>query len=100
MSKQMTKTKGRRINADNDAYFSSHKAPGPLPLEVGDRVSYTRYFLKCIMMPPTDDMWHQRGVVIKVEGTFARIKWDGEDEPRSVLTNNLARPGPNLRFCE
>ena len=88
------------MSPNNQAYFRSRKAPGPLAVKVGDTVAYTRYFLKSIGMPPTDDMWRQRGTVAEVNGNYARVLWDGEDEPRGVLTNNLAHPGANLRHCE
>ena len=85
---------------NSDAYFRSRKAPGPLAVKVGDQVSYTRYFLKCIGAGPTDDLWRRRGEVKEVNGDIARVLWDGDDEPRGVRTCNLACPGPNLRFCE
>lgn len=85
---------------NDDAYFRSRKAPGPLDVKEGDRVSYTRYFLKCIGVLPTDDMWRRRGTVKGVKGRLVMVLWDGENEPMSVLSTNLAHPGPNLRFCE
>ena len=84
----------------NEAYFRSRRAPGPISLKVGDRVSYTRYFLKSIGAEATSDLWRRRGVVTEVGSWCVYVKWDGEDEPKGVRSENLALPGPNLRFCE
>jgi len=88
------------MNANDQAYFRSRKAPGPLAVKEGDPVTYTRYFLKSIGAPLTDDMWRRRGVVIGTKDNLARVQWDGEEESHWVLTNNLAIPGANLRHCE
>ena len=72
----------------------------PLAVKPGDTVAYTKRFLKSIGMPPTDPSWRQYGVVTTVEGNYAKVLWDGDHEPRGVLTNNLAFPGANLRYCE
>lgn len=88
------------MKTSDTTYFRNRKAPGPLSVKVGDTVTYTRYFLKSIHAAPTDDMWRRTGTVIEVLGNYARVLWDGENEPRGVLTSNLAHPGANLRHCE
>lgn len=90
------------MNANEEAYFRSRNRPEPLAAKVGDEVAYTRYFLKCIRVCPTDDMWRQRGIVTKVSGQLAYIQWnDYEDgDVVAVQLSNLAHPGPNLAFCE
>jgi len=68
-------------------------------MKPGDRVAYAKHFLKCIFAGPTDEMWHRRGTIVSTEGNIAKVLWDGDHEPVSVLTTNLAHPGPNIRFC-
>jgi hypothetical protein len=95
------KTKPKSVAASNlDAYFRSTKAPGPLEVKVGDRVARTRYFLKQLGLPPGDDAWKDRGTVLEIRGNnIVSVKWDSREEPTSILTSNLAFPGPNLRFA-
>ena len=88
------------MNANNQAYFRSRKPPKALKANVGDRVAYTRYFLKCIGTPPNDAAWHRRGTIESISGRIATVKWDDDPDSMGVLLTNLARPGPNLRFCE
>lgn len=90
------------FKSNRDAYFATRKAPGPLKVEVGERVAYTRYFLKQIGVGPTDDMWRRRGEVksLHANGRWASVLWDGDEEPTNVALCNLAKPGPNLRFNE
>jgi hypothetical protein len=86
-----------------DAYFRTTKAPGPLEgAAVGDKVSYTRYFLKQLCVGATDPMWHKRGTIVALRAgtTLVNVLWDGETEPRPIQLSCLAKPGPNLRFCE
>lgn len=82
------------------AYFRSRKAPGPLrDLKSGERVGYTRYFLLSIRVPPTDPLWVRFGTIIQEGEMIVRIRWDDGTES-NVATSNVARKGPNLRWCE
>lgn len=86
-----------------DVYFRHTKAPKPIEgLQVGDEVAYTRYFLMQTCFPATDVAWHIRGTVVSLHpnGIWAEIQWKGEESPRMVALQHLAKPGPNLRFCE
>ena len=75
-----------------------------MKLNLGDKVAYSVQFLKSIGMSHSD-MAHARGVVTDLtplgrDGTIlARIEWQGADMPGRVNTANLARVGPNRRFC-
>lgn len=82
------------------SYFQSRKPPPPLKAKVGDRVAYTRYFLKAIGSFPTDEAWRLHGTVTEVKEPIAYVLWDGEDKPKAVGLTNLAHPGPNLAYCE
>jgi hypothetical protein len=63
------------------------------PINVGDRVAYSRSFLQSIGAL-TGDMPFARGVVEKIEefGTLrlATVKWDGEETTMRVAVANLA----------
>lgn len=91
---------------DLDAYFRSRKPPEPLrDPKIGDKVAYTRYFLKQIGVSATDDMWRARGTITGFESVgkevrWAQIQWADEPTPRLVALSNLCRPGPNLAHCE
>jgi hypothetical protein len=85
---------------NRDAYFRDRKPPGPLKADVGDRVAYTRYFLRCTGEPPTGDRWHARGVVVALMPRFdwVSVLWDGDSVPVVVSLHALAFPTPNARF--
>lgn len=92
-----------RTNGDLDAYFRSTKAPGPLAVEPGQEVGYTRYFCKQMNLSATDPTWRQRGKVTRRHETnpnWVYVRWNGETEDQLVGTHVLAKPGPNLRWCE
>jgi hypothetical protein len=73
-------------------------------LEVGDTVSYSAAFLRNTgqMVGDTGKM---RGVVEAIKemkGGCPRlisVKWN-DGTPSRVLESNLAKPGPNIRFCQ
>lgn len=100
---------GGHWHSDPD-YFRTAKAPGPLEgLKVGDKVQFTKYFLKSIGCGPTNPEWRRVGVVVEMVSfgkhdpgpPFPRVKWDGSDEPVLVNPANLALHGvPSLRSCE
>lgn len=88
--------------SNRDAYFRSTKAPGPIAgLKVGETVAYTDYFCRQIGSGPTDPMNRARGKVISLHenGVWAEVRWAGEDAPRHVALQHLARPGANTRYC-
>ena len=74
-------------------------------VNVGDNVAYSVQFLKSIGMSHSD-MAKARGTIeeIIVVGDslqLAVIKWYKEtDMPSKVNVQNLAKVGPNLRFCQ
>lgn len=70
---------------------------------VGDRIAYSVQFLKSIGMSH-GEMAQGRGVITEIEtrGTLvlARIAWEkNADLPQRVGAFNLAKVGPNARFC-
>lgn len=91
-------SKGDLERGNRDAYFRSTRPHGPLACEPGDVVAFTRYFLKSIGASATDPMWSQRGIVRELRPPFVLVAW--EEGERLVHLGNLAKPGPNLRFCE
>jgi hypothetical protein len=86
--------------ANLDAYFRSRPAPGPLDVNPGERVQYTRYFLRCIGAHPTSDMWNRTGTVVERTDDFAKIRWDDELDVQAVSTTCLCYTGANLRRCD
>lgn len=70
----------------------------------GDKVAYSVQFLRNIGMSHSD-MARGRGEItdITTHGdsfTLATIKWGkNADLPEHVLVHNLAKVGPNPRFC-
>ncbi len=72
-------------------------------LSVGDRVFYSRAFLKSICASPTDTWWHMEGLVTEVVdwsrsgGRFVcKVRWldaDMGDETVSILAQNLVKKG-------
>lgn len=86
---------------NRNAYFNSRKNPGPIQnLKEGEEVAYTRYFLLQIGVSATDDMWRARGKVTRLHdnGVWVYIHWKGEEAPRLIALQHLARPGANTRF--
>jgi hypothetical protein len=72
-------------------------------LAIGDKVAYSVQFLKSIG-ESHGPMAHARGTVTEVQThgtsfTLARIDWHGADMPERVNVFNLAKVGPNPRFC-
>ena len=71
-------------------------------VEVGDKVAYSVQFLRSIGMSHSD-MAHAKGVVTKLdklgEVQLAHIDWGNDEIPPKVIVPNLAKVGPNRRFC-
>lgn len=71
-------------------------------LKAGDRVAYSAAFLRSIGAQ-TGDAGFVRGTYQgeqKVgQRMFARVLWDGDDEPKLVCRPNIAPVGPNMEFC-
>ena len=72
-------------------------------VEIGDKVGYSVAFLRSIGMAHSD-MARGRGVVTDVRpfgshSMLATIDWGGVDLPERVNVANLAKVGPNTRFC-
>jgi hypothetical protein len=71
---------------------------------VGDRVAYAVQFLRSIC-ESHGEMAHARGTVTGLQpfgdsGQLVIIHWDaGYDMPGKVNSFNLAKVGPNPRFC-
>ena len=65
-------------------------------IAVGDKVGYSRAFLKSTGMF-TGDIPRAKGIVTKLEplgnNALATINWDLPDIPKRVLAGNLARVG-------
>lgn len=77
----------------------------PTPVfAVGDRVAYSVQFLRSIA-ESHGEMAHARGTVTGLQafgerGQLVIIHWDaGYDMPGKVNAFNLAKVGPNPRFC-
>lgn len=75
-----------------------------MKLQVGDKVAYSVQFLKSIGMSHSD-MSHGRGVITDIKSfggslTLATIKWNDPELPERVAVPNLAKVGPNSRFCQ
>jgi len=75
-------------------------------LQIGDNVAYSVQFLKSIGASHSD-MARARGTIeeiIDVGGgslQLAQIKWYKEvDMPDRVNIKNLAKVGPNTKFCQ
>ena len=73
-------------------------------LKIGDKVAYSVQFLKSIGESPTGDLCHCRGEIIKITNCgsikLATIKWDNPNISDLINVGNLAKVGPNSRFCE
>jgi len=69
----------------------------------GDKVAYSVQFLKSIGMNH-GDIARARGTItsfmlLGTDTQLASITWDRGELPSKVNTANLARVGPNPRFC-
>lgn len=111
----MSEQSDNLARANRDAYFRSTKPNQPWDIKAGTRVAYARYWLKAIGCSPTDPMWFERGTSLGTDRHgITRVRWDNDrDLPREAWTwtfwgrpcsyvhsANLAKPGPNMRFCE
>ena len=98
----MSKGDDELTRANRDAYLSSTKPPGPLlDLVADEEVAYTAYWLASVGFGPCDAATRRRGRVVgpsDLGPDFVRVDW-GDGDPCAVNTRNLARPGPNLRYC-
>lgn len=65
---------------------------------VGDRVAYSVAFLRSIGMTHSS-LAHEKGTITNVNGIVASIKWDNDGQER-VAVANLAKVGPNPRYCQ
>jgi hypothetical protein len=54
----------------------SHRGTAMPTFKPGDRVMFTRAFLKRIATPPTDPLWFQKGTVIRASTDTAKVQWD------------------------
>ena len=74
-------------------------------VDVGDKVAYSVQFLKSIGAS-NSDMARARGTVKELQKVgerlvLAHIEWTVEpDMPTKVNVQNLAKVGPNMRFCQ
>jgi hypothetical protein len=70
--------------------------------ELGDKIAYSVQFLKSIGMSH-GDMAHARGQITGFmplgDSTLAEITWTKGEFPGKVNVANLAKVGPNPRFC-
>ncbi len=73
-------------------------------MEIGTKVAYSVQFLKSIGMSHSD-MAQARAVItdLQILGkdvTLAKVVWDkNEDLPHKINIKNLAKVGPNRKFC-
>lgn len=61
---------------------------------IGERVMYTKAFLKSICTGPCDDLWRMKGTVTDLHSwgdgrVWPIILWDGDAESRMVHANNV-----------
>ena len=60
---------------------------------VGDRVGFSHPFLRGADIPETDPLWRMFGVVVGLQPPrMVRVKFDGEETPRSIPAVNLVKP--------
>jgi hypothetical protein len=72
-------------------------------MKPGDKVAYSVQWLKSIG-EPHGELAHARGVITSIDAIgprlkLARIDWGDPDIPERVNLVNLAKVGPNRRFC-
>lgn len=76
-----------------------------MKFKIGDKVAYSVQFLKSIGESPTGEMCHCRGEITGLteyspKFVLATIKWDNPNIPEKVNCFNLAKVGPNMKFCQ
>ena len=76
-----------------------------MKLNASDKVAYSVQFLKSIGESPTGDLCHCRGEIISIKEyskklAVASVKWDNPEIPQKVNVYNLAKVGPNDKFCQ
>ena len=76
-----------------------------MKFKTGDKVAYSVQFLKSIGESPTSELCHCRGVITELKEygpkfTLATIRWDDPNIPEKVNCFNLAKVGPNSKFCQ
>lgn len=76
-----------------------------MKLNIGERIAYSVQFLKSIGESHSE-MARARGKIIEIKEfsggkmKIAQIEWEGAAiMPKSVNIANLAKVGPNSRFC-
>ena len=70
-----------------------------MQLAEGDLVAYSAKFVHSI--GGGFDIAERRGIVADVpDDRTVDVLWQDADEPQRVLTVNLAKPGPNVRFTD
>ncbi len=73
---------------------------GTTKFAIGDRVGFSAEFIRSVGAGPTDDLWRKHGVVVGYIGDrMVRVKFDGEETPRTISACNLAKPG-GLRYVK
>ena len=75
-----------------------------MKLAIGDRVAYSAAFLRSTGQQ-TGDAPFLRGVVEKLDKigdslVLATVAWNDPEWPKRVAVANLAKVGPNARFCQ
>ena len=72
-------------------------------LTIGDRVAYSAAWLRSTGQM-AGDSGHARGVIKKLiplgSTMLAEIEWESGEHPGKVNVANLAKVGPNSRFCQ
>ena len=73
-------------------------------IEVGTKVAYSVQWLKSVGMSHSE-VARSRGVVTKITKhgerlIIAEVDWDSGQAAKRVLVANLAKVGPNTKFCQ
>ena len=76
-------------------------------LAIGDKIAYSVHFLRSIGETPTGPLCHARGKITEIKKyganfNLAAIAWENNFDnlfPEKVNVCNLAKVGPNDRFC-
>lgn len=58
------------------------------PLKQGDRVGYTKAWLRNVTLSPTDPLLWRTGTVVTV-GRFVYVRWEGDSRSTPVAADNL-----------
>jgi hypothetical protein len=72
----------------------------------GDRIAYSAAFCRDIGAM-AGDIPHRRGVYVgeraslpaSMRHKFVEVQWDDDSDPSLILAANLAKVGPNMRYC-